>query len=108
MEFTISSSFKEQLINNVINVIKLKNLIPDISKNYSSEEGFELPLTEKWFKTNFINKDIALKYHSSRQLRFIDDGNVIRGLRFKDDCNYWSDEELYILYNEIQKFINNI
>lgn len=105
MEFTIASSLKEELIGVVINVIKSQGSLPGISKNYSAEEGFELPWTEEWLSRNFNHKNLALKYHNARQLRFIDDGNVITGLRFKDGCNYWSNDELSILYQAIENFI---
>ena len=105
MEFTIASSLKEQLIESVIGIIRSQGLLQGLERNWSAEGGFELPWTEEWLVRDFRNKDIALKYHNARQLRFIDDGNVITGLRFKDECNYWSNEELSTLYEKIQNFI---
>jgi hypothetical protein len=93
------SDIKKDIINRVL------TKYPELMENYSSEGGFELPLTGEWrFCYNLRNYDIMCKYHGSRQLRFVtdyDNKNII-GIRMKDNINYFSDIEL----NKIIQCIN--
>ncbi len=91
-------SLKEYVISKVLlNNLKLK-------QNFSFEGGFELPLTNDWLNYEKLNNKHLLKYHNSRQVRFVIDNDYIIGLRLKDNINYMSDDEL----NEIITLINNI
>lgn len=81
-------SQKDYVISKVIE----KNL--NLKKNYSFEGGFELPLTENWLSCKELNNKHLLKYHNSRQLRFVIDNNYVVGLRLKDSINYMSDDEI--------------
>lgn len=90
---------KDNLIKHVmtlaINSLYLKN----ITSNGSCEGGFDLPQTTEWF--NIITSDVK-KYHQwYRQLRFIEEKDMIIGLRYKDCIQCWLieeiDELLYII-----------
>jgi hypothetical protein len=89
--------YKEQVMELVINICQLK----DIKKNYSAEGGFELPMGD-WNKVELKNKNL-LKYHNCRQLRFRINGNIVYGLRLKDNINYMTVDEL----NTIRECVNN-
>ncbi len=102
MEFQIELSKKEQFIEMVIKECDL-----ELSRNFSAEGGFELP----WYdykKYNFNNRDIGLKYHGCRQLRFITNNDYIIGMRFKDGCNYFTSEELEKIMETIEKVLSII
>ena len=107
MEFCCDSTLKDYLTCEVIERCKKYPVLKNLTKNYSAEGGFDLPWSDEWYDMDFNNKDIAIKYHNARQLRFKElnlqcreYGNIITGLRFKDNCNYWSNEELETL-NEL-------
>ena len=106
MEIVFSKSIntlsKDKFISNVIEICNLTGLISDPS----CEGGFNLPLTHEWYNKDLINKQY-LKYHNSRQLRFVNDytTNKIIGLRYKDGINYWNDDELQILNESIEKIL---
>lgn len=108
MDFTTSEQNKDFLIKNVLKLLRTQNKLPNISENYSSEGGFNLPWDEESISREFNNKQLALIYHDSRQLRFKSDGNIITGLRFKDECNYWSYEEIQILKDAINEVLRKI
>ena len=52
---------------------------------------------------NLKNKQY-LKYHDSRQFRFISDNNKLTGLRCKDEINYFTVDEV----NKIKKSLDEI
>ncbi len=82
--------------------------IPNLTSNYSSEGGFNLPLTSEWTNVKLNNKQY-LHYHSnSRQLRFITDNNTIIGLRFKDGINYMTDHELFGIVDCVENAVKNL
>lgn len=109
MDFITSIKNKDILVNTTIDILNNEGKLPGITKNYSYEGGFNLPMTKEWVINNkYHNKDLAIKYHNERQLRFKDDGNIITGLRFKDDCEYWSKEELSILNEVINRVLNEL
>jgi len=98
----INELSKDKFISDVIEICNLTGLRSDPSH----EGGFNLPLTYEWYKKDLINKEY-LKYHDSRQLRFVKDNitKKIIGLRYKDSINYWSDDELQILKESIEKIL---
>jgi hypothetical protein len=98
----INELSKKKFILHVIEICSLTELRSDPSY----EGGFNLPLTYEWYKKDLINKEY-LKYHDSRQLRFVKDHNInkIIGLRYKDGINYWNDDELQTLKESIEKIL---
>lgn len=94
------SIYKELVMNRVISIGNHPRLLPGLSPNFSDELGFELPLTPEW--RNKL-RDTDIQYHSSRQLRFVEGGGVVIGLRCKDNISYWTHEELHKLQMIINK-----
>lgn len=105
MEINCPSYLKEYLVDEVINKSKKYPELNELSKNYSYEGGFELPWNDEWLNADFYNCRLAFKYHNTRQLRFVESNNIIIGLRFKDDCDYWSTCELGLLKNLIESVL---
>jgi len=68
----------------------------NISENFSSEGGFELPITAIWLN-KLRDNSTFVNYHNARQLRFIEDNSNLVGLRFKDNIVSWSSEEINLL-----------
>ena len=97
------AKYKEAVIDKVL----IDCNIPNLSKHYSSERGFELPLTSAWMSANLRNKNL-LHYHNSRQLRFDEENSIVTSLRFNDGINYWSDEELDKLNNCITNAVMSL
>ena len=94
------SKIKDIVIDLVIKLAQKKNVLPKLSKNYSYEGGFTLPLTTDWIytlKRNDYSSEQLLKYHSSRDFRFVESLSYINCLRVKDNLNYWTKEESDIL-----------
>lgn len=105
MEFQLYNNNKQYFVNKVLLLSQSVESLRGLSENYSAESGFELPFTNEWLERDYENKEIAEKYHGTRQLRFIDVGDKSIGLRFKDGCKYWSTEELVALEYIIQKVL---
>jgi hypothetical protein len=101
---SINDSSKDKFISDVINICNLNGLKSDPS----AEGGFNLPLTSEWFNIDLTNKH-CLKYHDSRQLRFVKNhvANKIIGLRYKDDINYWTNDEILMLKESIELILLN-
>ena len=99
--------FDAKLKDTLIDKVLIECNIPYLSENHSAEGGFELPLTQEWKSANLRNKDL-LNYHDARQLRFVEGDGVIATLRFKDNINYWSDEELDKLNNCITSAVKSL
>lgn len=111
MEFKFSKPFdaekREQLATQVVR--ELKNELVGLCVNWSHESGFSLPLTEYWAGKDYGDQlNRIIKYHDSRQLRFklTPDSKYVTGLRFKDGINYWSDDEVAKLIEQIEKKID--
>lgn len=116
MNIVIKTFLRDRCIDRVLKINAEKNILPCLELYHCSEIGFSLPWNDFWREQSFKNKDLALKYHNCRNLRFVYkydkiendvfdywSDNEIIGLRFKDDCNYWSDDELMklkLLINE--------
>ena len=96
----INETSKDKFVSEVIKNCNLNGLRSDPS----CEGGFNLPLTKEWYIKDLNNKEY-LKYHDSRQLRFVTNHriNKIYGLRYKDGINYWTNNELQILKESIEK-----
>ena len=96
-------SFIELVISNCIK----NNILIDISKNYSCELGFELPITDESYtyikdNNNDFYYELFLQYHNARQLRFVEDNDDNKiGLRFKDNIKSFNNNELNDLVNMI-------
>jgi hypothetical protein len=91
------SPFPAGIREQVMLAIVYSGVMPGLSGNYSAEFGFELPLTADWIthvKVTAPNRSDLLPYHSARQLRFRQQGDMVTGLRCKDDLPYWSTPEL--------------
>jgi hypothetical protein len=87
---------KETVMNKVLDFAENNTLLSNLTKNYSWEGGFELPLTSEWIDAiNNQNESysIYLKYHNSRDFRFTITGEQIDGIRVKDNMRCWSTEE---------------
>jgi hypothetical protein len=98
------NSFKEEIYKKIIEEIKELKIISlfDLSYNYSSEGGFELPKTLEWceYLNNHPNKYIRgiHNYQSTRQLIFdVDPNNNIFGMHCKDGINIFTDRELDLI-----------
>lgn len=95
------ASRKKEIYQKVLEEIKELEIVSlyDLSYNYSSEGGFELPKTNEWYEhlNNHPNKYVRgiHNYQSTRQLRFDtgSDNNVI-GAYCKDGINIFTDDEL--------------
>jgi hypothetical protein len=86
------SEYKELVMRNVLdNGNTSRYFSGNLSLNFSSEQGFELPLTNSWLDK--LRDNEYIKYHNARQIRFVIKNNMIIGLRCKDDINYWTTEE---------------
>ena len=94
----LATIFPIKLKDTVIRQVLLESKLQHLTENYSSEGGFNLPLTDDWLLLDLKNKDL-LVYHNARQLRFIKENDYITGLRLKDDINYMTDEELSHIKN---------
>jgi hypothetical protein len=68
----------------------------NIGENFSSEGGFELPITAIWLN-KLRDNSIFVNYHNARQLRFVQNNNNLVGLRFKDNIVSWSTEEINLI-----------
>jgi len=110
MNFEFTTPFaldkREQIATQVVN--KLSQYLPGLQVDCSYESGFNLPLTQVWLKKDYgeyLNQ--IIKYHNSRQLRFRFslDNKLVTGLRFKDEIEYWSNDETTILLDTINKVI---
>jgi len=95
------NSIREDIYKKVINKINEQEIVLlfNLSYNYSSEGGFELPKTIEWYEhlNKHPNKYVrgVHNYQSSRQLRFdTDSSNNIFGAHCKDGVNIFTDEEL--------------
>ena len=105
-----SEIHKEDICKKVFNKIEKYKLILlyDISYNYSSEGGFELPKTDEW--NNYLNnhENCSLHiYQSTRQLRFYtDNNNNIIGAKCKDNIKLFTDTELDMICHLINECIN--
>jgi hypothetical protein len=87
----LSLDKKEEFVNAVIENAKLHKVLNGITKNYSYEGGFDLPLDDLWI-LNAPSQNYNL--YNSRQLRFVIQNDKILGLRFKDDIKFWSNIEI--------------
>ena len=106
MEIVFSKGINETLKKKfVYEVIKNCNL-DKLGSDPSYEGGFNLPLTYEWFIKDLDNKEY-LKYHDSRQLRFVKDNSTYKiiGLRYKDGINYWTENEILLLKESIEKVL---
>ena len=96
--------YKDIIIMNCLesstNIVLLSNLEP----NGSHEGGFQLPFTNEWkLLLNKLPNNDLLKYHSHRQLRFVEQDQYIVRLRCKDSLYYWSNEELYAIRDLVNR-----
>jgi hypothetical protein len=92
--------YKDYIVEQLIKNSDLEGMQSDPSW----EGGINLPLTQEWFTLNLKNKQY-LKYHDSRQFRFIsDNNNKLTGLRCKDEINYFTVDEV----DKIKKSLNEI
>lgn len=108
--FKFPSDMCDSLITSVLNKIKVLNnpILSELQKNYSYEGGFELPLSNNYFAANpDITNNQHIKYHNTRQLRFVKQNGDIIGLRLKDNIPYWSEIELKELEKLIHEELNN-
>ncbi len=97
---------KDLVIDKVLTKVTQSVHLKELKKNYSAEGGFELPLTSYWRETLYNNPN--LQYHSARELRFVNQGDNIVGLRFKDSIPYWNSDELKELKELINSALNEI
>lgn len=90
----------------VVNQAKKKNILSGLERSWACEGGFNLPITDEWKR---IAIDIGGYFyrHSSRQLRFITQGNIITGLRYKDAVYNWSIDEINELVLLIKLYQEN-
>lgn len=101
------ASAREQIAFTVVQ--QLKPILPNLNVDGSWESGFNLPLIgTKWSTKDYgeyLNS--IIKYHGSRQLRFSfnDLGTQVIGLRFKDGIVYWSDQEVQIVLECLNRII---
>ena len=87
--------YKDELGFNVIQAARGTVLLNRLERNWSSEGGFELPLTIEW--KNKLLKNPEVIYHSSRQLIYNIKDNFIIGLSCKDNIPYWTKPELMMI-----------
>jgi len=107
-------NIKEEIYERVFEKIhELKILeLYNISYNHSSEGGFELPKTQEWI--NYLNQQdkhtrSIHPYQHSRQLRFYtDNNNNIIGMRCKDNINIFTDYELDMICDLVNKVVENL
>lgn len=110
---SLEIKIKKELISRVTEFVITEDneeyMLYGLEKDCSHEGGFTLPWTTEWRSKTFNNRDIALRYHNSRQLRFVhnSEGDVI-SLRFKDNCNYWSVGEIAMLKDLINISLNKL
>lgn len=112
----LNSSFKENLIKSVLKKVKepedVQNIVlKDIGKCGSYESGFTLPLTDTIKRSVIIeNNEYSnlLSYHDIRSFRFIENGDLIIGLRCKDNLRYWTSIEKNLLKFHIDSCILGI
>tara|TARA_B100001093_G_C26555399_1_gene896286 strand:- start:79 stop:843 length:765 start_codon:yes stop_codon:yes gene_type:complete len=101
-----NKKFDDKIIGRVIKLSNIRNL----SKNYSHEKGFDLPIDESWcnaIKEQNSSKYKFLKYHVSRQFRFtMADSCHINGIRTKDGMKYWTETEVNNLITSIKEAID--
>jgi hypothetical protein len=105
-------SIKEEVCKKVFEKIRELGItsLYDMTYNYSSEGGFELPKTTEW--NEYLNQQSQYTrnihvYQSSRQLRFsTDNKNNINGAYCKDGLNIFTDYELDSILN-IVNVVNN-
>lgn len=95
------AKLKEEIYEKVLDKIKELEIVSlyDLSYNYSSEGGFELPKTIEWNEhlNNHPNDYVRgiHNYQSSRQLRFdIKSDSIVYGAYCKDSINIFTDKEL--------------
>lgn len=101
-------TFDEKNIDNVIaQVLKqaqTSTYLKGLTKNYSAEKGFDLPLTDEWREQ--LRNNPLLKRAGYRTLRFrVKNGNVI-SLRYMDDLHSWNENELTELDGLIESIVN--
>lgn len=106
----VSKLLKEDMVNHAIRHWKefadIAGVTSQISANMSSEGGFELPMTAEWLSK--LSSNPLISYHSSRQMRFVENGDNIIGLRFKDNIHYWSDQEIAYLTDILLGYVNKM
>jgi hypothetical protein len=87
-------------LDSSVNIVLLSNL----ELNGSYEGGFQLPFTNEWYLLlNKLPNNDLLKYHSHRQLRFVEKDQYIVRLRCKDSLYYWSNDELTAIRDLVNK-----
>ena len=95
--------YKQEIIKKILE----KKIIQNLREDPSWEGGINLPLTEEWKSIDLNNKS-DLKYHGSRQLRFIfpNNDNMIEGMRLKDCINYMTNYELNLIKKHFDEVIS--
>ena len=87
-------NYMVEIVNKVIELSKKNKYFINLSRNYSYEGGFNLPLDENWInaiKQQNNSKFSILQYHSNREFRFtMADSSIVNGLRTKDGLKYWT------------------
>ncbi len=99
---------KELIIQSVLDYCEINNLLNGITVNYSTERGFQLPLTQNWLNANLNKNKCYLNQHASRQLRFDEQDGIIYGMRLMDDIDYMTDAELNKIKELVEKTISEL
>jgi len=106
----ISKLLKENMVSHVIQHWKefaeYAGVVNNLSANMSAEGGFELPMTAEWLSK--LSSHPLINYHSTRQMRFVESGDNIIGLRLKDGIPYWTDKEIAYLTDILLGYVNKL
>lgn len=107
MNVNIAVFLRDRCVEQVLAMNERSDKLPGLVKTTSDEGGFELPWDNYWINIDFVNHNVG-KHHSSRQLQFVYEDDMIVGLKLRDNCNYWSSEELFILKELITEALNTL
>lgn len=105
---TIKSYMLKRVIQSVLDENSKENILPGLKQDTSVSGGFSLPMTAEWLKTPFRGFDIARKFHQKRTFLFqYDEDENVCGMRCKDDCEYWTCDEIDYLHCLILNALQN-
>ena len=97
--------FKLDFMVKVINKARNNNILRLLDQNFSSDGGFQLPITNEW-KIVLYSYTHA-HYHNFRELNFISTKEYIIGVRTRDAIPYWTINEINSLLEICNDVINS-